>query len=128
MMKRDERGQAMVETALILPVFCLILVGVLDFGRILYSYAHLQMAAQETVRLAGLGKSDQDVSTFAHQYVTLGDTSKLLIDFNHPDTDRHSGDYVTVTLTYPYKFITPMISKLFPASFVIKTSSTTRVE
>jgi Flp pilus assembly protein TadG len=127
-MKKDERGQSLVETALLLPVFFLILAGILDFGRVLYSYAHLQMAAQETVRLAGLGEKDQDISTFAHQYVHLGDTTKLQVSVSPTDTNRNSGDYVTVTLTYPYQFFTPLISKLFPSSFTIQTSSTIRVE
>jgi Flp pilus assembly protein TadG len=127
-MKKDERGQSLVETALLLPVFFLILAGILDFGRVLYSYAYLQMAAQETVRLAGLGEKDQDISTFAHQYVHLGDTTKLQVSVSPTDTNRNSGDYVTVTLTYPYQFFTPLISKLFPSSFTIQTSSTIRVE
>lgn len=127
-MKKDERGQSLVETALLLPIFFLILAGILDFGKVLYSYAHLQMAAQETVRLAGLGEKDQDISTFAHQYVHLGDTTKLQVSVSPTDTNRNSGDYVTVTLTYPYQFFTPLISKLFPSSFTIQTSSTIRVE
>jgi hypothetical protein len=86
------------------------------------------MAAQETVRLAGLGEKDQDISTFAHQYVHLGDTTKLQVSVSPTDTNRNSGDYVTVTLTYPYQFFTPLISKLFPSSFTIQTSSTIRVE
>ena len=59
-MRRDERGQSLVETALVLPVLLLLLVGILDFGRIMYSYAHLHMAAQETVRVGGLDKSDSE--------------------------------------------------------------------
>ncbi|MEH7301785.1 TadE/TadG family type IV pilus assembly protein [Neobacillus drentensis] len=127
-MKKDERGQSLVETALIVPIFLLILVGILDFGRVIYSYAHLQMAAQETVRLGGLGKKDADISTFAHQYIHLGDTTKLQVTITPADTVRHSGDYVTVKLKYPMTFLTPMISKFFPSDFAIETSSTIRVE
>jgi Flp pilus assembly protein TadG len=130
-MKKDQRGQALIETALILPVFLLILVGILDFGRLTYSYAHLHMAAQETVRLGGLGEKDTEITTFAHNYVHLGDTTKLQVNIvTLPDTDtvRQSGDYVKVELRYPYQFITPLISKLFPSEFMIETDSTIRVE
>jgi Flp pilus assembly protein TadG len=127
-MKKDERGQSMVETALLLPVFLLILVGILDFGRVIYSYAHLHMAAQETVRLGGLGEKDSAISTFAHQYVHLGDSTKLVVDITPNDSIRHSGNYVTVKLSYPLEFYTPLISKLFPTPFTIKTDSTIRVE
>ncbi|MCL6570425.1 MAG: pilus assembly protein [Bacillus sp. (in: Bacteria)] len=127
-MKKDQRGQALIETALILPIFLLILVGILDFGRLTYSYAHLHMAAQETVRLGGLGEKDTAISTFAHQYVHLGDTTKLQVEITPLDTSRHSGDYVTVKLRYPFQFLTPMISKLFPPEYMIETDSTIRVE
>jgi Flp pilus assembly protein TadG len=127
-MKKDQRGQALIETALILPIFLLILVGILDFGRLTYSYAHLHMAAQETVRLGGLGEKDTAISTFARQYVHLGDNTKLQVEITPLDTVRHSGDYVTVKLRYPFQFLTPLISKLFPSEYKIETDSTIRVE
>lgn len=127
-MRKNEQGQSMVETALLLPIFLLILVGILDFGRSIYSYSHLHMAAQETVRLGGLGKTDQEITTFAKQYVHLGDSSKLKVTINPPDTLRFSGDYVTVKLSYPMTFLTPLIGKFFPDNFAIETSSTIRVE
>ena len=127
-MKKDERGQSMVETALLLPVLLLILVGIVDVGRLIYSYAHLQMAAQETVRLGGLDKNDQAIIDFAKDYVKLGDTSKLQIDISPNDTERQSGDYVTVKLTYPFTLYTPFISMLLPSPFNIETESTIRVE
>ncbi|WHY87708.1 TadE/TadG family type IV pilus assembly protein [Neobacillus novalis] len=127
-MRRDERGQSMVETALLLPIFLLILIGILDFGRVTYSYAHLHMAAEESVRLGGLGEKDPAISTFARKYVHLGDPAKLQVEITPKDTLRHSGDYVTVKLSYPFQFYTPFISKLFPSKFAIASDSTIRVE
>jgi Flp pilus assembly protein TadG len=127
-MRKDERGQSMVEMALILPILLLLVVGITDVGRVVYSYAHLQMAAQESVRLGGLDKNDQDITNFADQYVKLGDPSKLIVTITPKDTDRHSGDYVTVQLSYPFTFDTPFISLLFPSPFYIETQSTIRVE
>ncbi|MDP4085047.1 MAG: TadE/TadG family type IV pilus assembly protein [Bacillota bacterium] len=127
-MKRDERGQSMVETALLLPVLLLLLVGILDFGRLIYSYAYLQMATQETVRLGGLDKNDQAIIDFAYQYVKLGDSSKLQVEITPNDTERHSGDYVTVKLRYPFTLYTPFLSMLLPSPFYIETDSTIRVE
>lgn len=127
-MRRDERGQSLVETALILPVFLLLLVGILDFGRMMYSYAHLHMAAQETVRMGGLGKSDSEITAFANDYVQLGEGGHLTINISPGDTARNSGEYVTVTLQYPFDFFTPFVSNLFSTSFTIKAESTIRVE
>lgn len=127
-MRKDERGQSMVETALLLPVLLLLLVGIIDFGRLIYSYAHLHMAAQETVRLGGLNKSDQAITGFAHQYVQLGDPTKLQVDITPSDLVRHSGEYVTVTLQYPFTLYTPLISMILPSPLFIETESTIRVE
>lgn len=127
-MKKDERGQSLVETALILPVLIIILLGIIDFGRIMYSYAHLHMAAQETVRMGGLGKNDTEIVTFAKDYVTLNPIDQLRINISPGDASRDSGDYVTVKLEYPFQFFTPFVSSLFPSSLSIKAESTIRVE
>lgn len=127
-MKKDERGQALVEMALILPILLLLLAGILDVGRMLFSYENLQMAAQEAVRLGGLGKDDQTITNFADNYQKLGDPKYLIVNISPDDTDRHSGDYVTVTLKYPFTFDTPLISKFFPNPYYIETQSTIRVE
>jgi hypothetical protein len=127
-MKKDERGQSMVETALVLPILLLVLVGIIDLGRFVYSYAYLQMAAQETVRHGGLDENDQAITDFAHQYVKLGDSNLLQIDISPNDIARHSGDYVTVKLKYPFTLYTPFISTLFPSPLYIETDSTIRVE
>lgn len=127
-MKKNESGQSMVETALLLPVLLLLLVGILDFGRVLYSYAHLHMAAQESVRVGSLGKSDSEIIDFARNYVHLGDSNKLNIEISPHDMARDSGEYMNVKLKYPFQLYTPLLSKIFPSPLVIETESTIRVE
>lgn len=46
------RGQAMVEFALILPVFLLLLVGLFDLGRVIWVNDTLATAAREAGRFA----------------------------------------------------------------------------
>lgn len=127
-MRKNESGQSLVETALVLPLLLLLVVGILDFGRVTYSYAHLHMAAQETVRKGGLGRSDEEIKTFAKNYVHLGDSSKLIVEITPPGSLRKSGDYVKVKLKYPIKLYTPFLSSLFPSPLYAQTDSTIRVE
>lgn len=47
-----ERGQTLVEFALVLPVFMLIVFGLVDVGRLVYTNATLSQAAREGARLA----------------------------------------------------------------------------
>jgi len=127
-MIKDEKGQSMVEMALLLPILLLLLVGIFDFGRVLYHYMHLHLATQETVRLGGLGKKDTEITNFAKKYVQLGDSTQLKVVISPTESHRKSGQYVTVTLEYPLQIVTPFISSLLPSPIAIKTASTIRVE
>lgn len=127
-MIKNEKGQSLVEMALLLPVLLLLLVGMFDFGRIMYSYMHLHLATQETVRLGGLGKSDEEISQFARDYIHIGDPSLLEIFISPEESNRDSGDYVKVTLKYPVEYATPFISEVLPSPLLIQTNSTIRVE
>lgn len=64
---RRSQGQALVETALILPVFFLILFGLIDGGRFVYTDSVMSQAAREGARLAAVeapwvGKAASDPS------------------------------------------------------------------
>ena len=49
---RREDGQSMVEFALILPIFLLILCGIIDFGWLFYNQLSLNNACREGARYA----------------------------------------------------------------------------
>jgi Flp pilus assembly protein TadG len=88
---REERGQALVEFAVVLPVLLLIILGIIDFGRFFnYSDQESQMAAQAArwaavntnpggatslqtysaqQALGGLGTTSGDVTSAAQVYI-----------------------------------------------------------
>jgi len=127
-MIKNESGQSLVELALILPLLLLLLVGTIDFGRVLYMQSHLHLATQETVRVGGLGASDAEIITFARNYVHVGDKTSLHVLISPNETSRKSGEYVTVKLQYPIDFFTPFLSKIIPPTFTLSAQSTIRVE
>lgn len=49
---RDERGGVLVELAMVLPVFLLLLFGLIDFGRMGYEYVMASKATDVAARLA----------------------------------------------------------------------------
>jgi TadE-like protein len=51
-MKRTEGGQTLVETALILPIFLLLLVSIFDLGHVVWANDQLSNAAREAARYA----------------------------------------------------------------------------
>ena len=48
--RRDDRGAAMVEFAIVLPVLLLILLGIIEFGRAYNTQVSIQAAAREGAR------------------------------------------------------------------------------
>jgi Flp pilus assembly protein TadG len=123
-----KRGQAMVEIAIILPIFLLLLCAVLDFGRILYASINLNMITQEAVRMGGLGKSDYEIMQYVNEEVKLPDKETMIVNIDPSDALRNSGDYVTLKITYEVKYITPIIGNIINSPFEVVTQSTIRVE
>lgn len=127
-MIKGQKGQSLVEFALVLPLLLLLICGIVDAGRLLFAYESLNMTAQEAVRLSGLGRTDAEVTAYARNHVRVGDGSHMNVQFTPTDPKgRMSGQDVTVTLTYSLPLITPLISSIMPTP-VLSASSTIRVE
>jgi Flp pilus assembly protein TadG len=58
-----ERGAAAVEMALVMPLLILMVMGIIDFGRIFNGEIQLSQAAREGARVAALGFSAANVAT-----------------------------------------------------------------
>lgn len=50
--KRGKLGQAVVEMALVLPIFIFVVIGIVDFGRLLHSWASLNFQCVRAARAA----------------------------------------------------------------------------
>lgn len=65
------RGAAMVETALVLPVFLLLVLGIIEFGRALMVANMVTNAAREGARMAILdGSTNSQVQTAVEDFLT----------------------------------------------------------
>lgn len=118
------RGQALVEFALVVPIFVLILVGILDLGRGVYAYNTLNNAAREGSRLAIVDQTVNDIQSFtAQQAGWLGvDPSQVTVEFRDPETQGACagapgsnaivGCLAVVRVEYSYQAATPIISQL----------------
>ena len=128
MVLKNEKGQSLVEMALLLPILLILLVGVVDFGRVLYTNMHMQLATQETVRLAGLGATDDDLRNFLYDYINVNNKDNIDMQISLIEEQRVSGEYVTITLIYPMEIITPFITNIISIPLQIETESTIRIE
>ena len=83
--QRRSRGQALVETALILPILLILVMGVIDIGRVIFAHVQLQEATHEG---ALYGAYNPNPTSAVQARVT-----------NSSDADWVSGATVTVTCT-----------------------------
>ena len=96
----------MAETAIILPVFCLLLFGVVQFGILWNNYVTLTDAVRAGARKAAVNRRTDpqtagcDQVRSAAQGLTQADLT-CSVTVTGP-VDRPGGD-VTVTATYPYR-------------------------
>jgi len=58
--KTGYRGQAITEFAIVLPILMVLLVGILEAGRMVFTYAAVTNASREAVRYASAFGLDQD--------------------------------------------------------------------
>ena len=108
--RQRQRGQSIVETALVLPIIVLLLTGAVDFGRVFYHNMVLASAVREGARIA----SDRTASTTAiTSAVTAAAPSGVITCCTiTPSGTRRSGDTVVVTATYAMPLVAPGMSAL----------------
>ena len=102
---RNERGTALLETAITLPIILLVSVAIFEFGRAYQVQQVLTNAAREGARIAVLpGVSDADVTARVRQY--LSDGGLVAVD---PVVERNvpfgSTTASRVTINFPFSFI-----------------------
>jgi hypothetical protein len=114
------RGQDLVEFALIFPFLAIIIFGIIDLGRATYYYSALQNAAREGARYA-----------IVHPDVTLGVINRvkeraiginssgsdfvvgLGADIEDSSDDWSDCDFVQVQINYTFKLATPLVGAFF---------------
>ncbi len=112
---KGNAAQSMVETALILPIMILLMVGVLDLGRLYYAYITIFNAAREGARYGisypTQNQPGQGIESHAKNEVTgsLVDPSQMTVT-SVCDTQCIPGHAIKVTVRYTgFQLITSTI-------------------
>lgn len=110
---RIRPGQAIVEFALILPMFLFIVFGAIDFGRVIYTYAQMTNGVREGARFAMIqcGKSDAVPNTKAlvRQKTPGVGLSDANLGVSYSGSCLPPSNYVDVTATYQFRVIAQQI-------------------
>ena len=120
MIIKDQKGGALIEFAIVLPVLVLLVIGIIEFGLLVYNKHIIANASREGVRAAivvGVDSlDDAAIRTIVKNYC-----NSRLLDFSGNtitdadidlDPDRSTigfGDDFAVTLEYDYAFLIPSV-------------------
>ena len=102
---KDERGQAMTEFALVLPILALLLFGVIQFGITFNNYLTLTDAVRAGARKGSVARLQQNREAAVKQAVVDASTDLKVSNLNvtvSVSPGWEQGADVTVTATYPY--------------------------
>ncbi len=123
---RRSDGVAMTEFALILPVFILIVVGLLSFGRVLYYWIETNHVASETARWAIVDQNPftgQTLQQHAAQSSTTEFANDVRVCISLPD-GAVLGQRLVVKVQKPFSLV-PILNA---GTITIRGSSTMRIE
>jgi hypothetical protein len=140
---RGDSGQALVEFAMVLPVFLLVFAGMADFAMLFKSYQTAQNAAREGARIAVL--QGYDANSYAQpiarakSYMTASGLACAsgcvfvdpLVNVPVGPTTNIKGVRVRVRYTYNFLFIgriVGLINGTFRSNLPFETSATMRYE
>jgi hypothetical protein len=142
--RSDRRGQALVEFALVIIVFLVIMMGIVDFGMAIYKFNGVSQAAREIARVTsvhpcstpgaltcspGGSAETQDVIDIQKGLIPgLDDPTITCIDQAGASASPcdFSTDSVRVEIEAPYQPITPLIG--LTGTWTMKGSSSAQIQ
>ena len=107
---QSEAGQAIIEFALTISITLLLIFGMIDFSRAVYTASVIQWAAQQGARAGIVDSTDEEIVEAVHERM-IG-----LNNCPEPEeciTVRYLGENVVqVEVTYEFDFVVPIISRI----------------
>lgn len=121
-------GQALVETALVLPIIILVLMGIIDFGLMFNNYLVVSNASRDAARNAVVGHTDVETNALIANMTSTLDQAKIKVTISPADSIRRKGDQVSVTIEYDNTLLTPIISAIISNPVKLKSKTIMRME
>jgi len=127
---RSERGQSLVEIALLMPMLVILLTGALDLGRAYFAYVDLVGAAEYGALFAAnhAEKSQADIQAIvaaAEPASGLGVRASD-VSLSFPE-GKASGKPVQVEVRYRFAALTPFVNELFHGQGITLRASASQV-
>jgi Flp pilus assembly protein TadG len=117
---RNEKGAALLEAAITVPIILLISVGIFEFGRAYQTWQVLTNAAREGARLAVIeGSTDADVRKRVCDYLTNGglktvSDDKIAINRTFALTGSSTASRIQVNYPFEFMVLNPVVRLIAP--------------
>jgi len=127
----SRRGAALVEFAVVVPVFLVFIVGMIEMGRAIMVQQLITNASREGARVAGYESTTQTstvtsaVSTYLGNVNITGGTTAVSPD---PPSGALDGQQVSVTVSVPYAQVSWVPSPFFLKGRTLQATSVMRRE
>ena len=131
----NSRGQALVELALALPIFLILIFALIKSSYILLSQQTITYAAREGARAGALTNNNDQIKAAVWNAVAPIDTisesgeakyTQIIISpQNENDPDRQRGGELTVIVKYPFHLQIPYVEA---GSIILQSQSKVRIE
>jgi Flp pilus assembly protein TadG len=106
---QERKGTAAVEFAFLLPVFLLMLLGIIEFGRLLWTQSSLQNAVEAAARYAAINYPTCGSTSQTTSYAASETFGQSIPASDFALTCATCGTQVTATLSF-----TPVVPALLP--------------
>ncbi len=116
--EKSEKGQALVEFALLVPIFLILMFAIVDFGMGFHAWITVTNSAREGARLGAVQATTDDIIERVEDTADLiNEDEKMTVTVgcgpssDPPPTDpcpSVPGDSVVVKVDYEYDLITPL--------------------
>ena len=104
--RQQEKGQSLVEFAMVLPIMLVLMFALVDFGRAFHTWLVVTNAAREGARAGAVQHDAGQIQSRIHDSMGSLDSSRLTITLNNVQGPR--GEAVEVDLSYDFEFVTPL--------------------
>lgn len=120
----------MLEFALILPMFILLILGVLDLGRVAYAYNTIAYAARQGARYGAVFPTPENpIKSAAKQSATGLEQEQILVSVAYLDGTANSGSRLQVQVSYGFRAATPFIEQIWGGGdLTLRATSTMWIE
>ena len=127
--KNFKYGQELVEYALILPLFLILILGILDLGRVVYYYSAMQNVVREGARYGSIHLEDDGIeTTICNLIMNRAIGVEITCDDVTTDIDFDAGT-VTVNVVYGFVPVSKIITGFFGLNQInISTGSIMQLE